>query len=145
MDVHRRARHGAGALDVAARPALEVQGAAQLRRALKRAGLDVQDLKDAHKQVADMVARRSAQAVPRRTGRLAASVRTAGTASAAIVRAGRASVPYAGVIHWGWPGHHITAQPWISEAAERSQHTWEGIYLQAVEQIIDTVERTTTP
>lgn len=130
---------------MAARPALQVQGAAKLRRTLKRAGLSVQDLKDAHKKVAEMVAERSAPDAPRRTGRLAASVRASGTQSAAIVRAGRKSVPYAGVIHWGWKAHHITAQPWLSEAAESSQTTWEGMYLQAIEKIIDTVEGTTTP
>lgn len=127
------------------RPALQVDGARQLRTALKRAGVDVQDLKDAHRQVAELVAQRSAPRAPRRTGRLAATVRPAGTQSAAIVRAGRASVPYAGPIHWGHPSRGITAQPWLAEAAERTQDTWETTYLQALEAIVRTVERTTTP
>jgi phage gpG-like protein len=36
------------------------------------------------------------------TGRLLRSIRTASTVNRAIVRAGNKSVPYAGVIHWGW-------------------------------------------
>lgn len=128
-----------------ARPALEVVNGRQVRAALKRAGIGVQDLKDAHRRVAEMVAERSASRAPRRTGRLAATVRPAGTQSAAIVRAGRATVPYAAPIHWGWPKRHIAAQPWIADTAARTQDTWETTYLAAVEAVIATVERTTTP
>jgi hypothetical protein len=125
--------------------ALQVDGARKLRATLKRAGISVQDLKDAHRQVAEMVAARSAPRAPRRTGRLAGTVRPAGTQSAAIIRAGRASVPYAGPIHWGSPKQHIPAQPWLYETAADTQDTWESTYLKAIEAIIATVEGTTTP
>jgi hypothetical protein len=121
-------------------PAVQVQGARTLRRTLKAAGLDVTDLKAAHKAVADLVASRARPATPHRTGALAGSVRTSGTASAAIVRAGRASVPYAGPIHWGWPSRHIPAQPWIADAAAATQPGWEALYLTALTHIIDTIE-----
>jgi hypothetical protein len=126
-------------------PALEVDGARQLRASLKRAGLSVQDLKDAHRQVAELVAAKAVPDAPRRTGRLASTVRPAGTQSAAIVRAGSARVPYAGPIHWGHPSRGIAAQPWLAEAAEDTQDTWETTYLKALEAIIETVEGTTTP
>lgn len=121
-------------------PALQVEGARQLRASLKRAGLDVADLKAAHAQVAEQVKQAAAPRAPRRTGALAASMRSSGTQSAALVRAGRARVPYAGPIHWGWPRRHIAAQPWIYEAAQRTQDSWEGTYLGALEQIIDRIE-----
>lgn len=127
------------------RPAIEVEGAARLRRTLKRAGVGVQDLKDAHKKVAELVAEHSAPIAPRRTGRLAGTTRASGTATAAIVRAGRKSVPYAGPIHWGWKARGIKAQPWISQAAEKEFDPAQTIYLQALEAIIATVEGTTTP
>lgn len=127
------------------KPALQVDGARQLRASLKRAGIDVQDLKAAHKQVADMVAEKSAPRAPRRTGRLAGSVRASGTASAAIVRAGRKAVPYAGPIHWGHESRGIAAQPWLAETAERTQETWENTYLKAIQAVIATVEGTSTP
>lgn len=123
-----------------AAPALQVQGARQLRASLKAAGLSVQDLKDAHAAVAEQVARDSAATVPRRTGRLAASVRPSGTQTAAIVRAGRKAVPYAGPIHWGWPKRNIKAQPWLADTAARTQNTWEATYLAALEHIIDRIE-----
>jgi hypothetical protein len=74
------------------------------------------------------------------TGRLAGSERPAGTASAAIVRAGFASTPYAGPIHWGWPKRHIKAQPWIYDAATSTESQWTATYMAALEHIIDTIE-----
>lgn len=124
--------------------ALRVEGGAKLRKELKAAGIGVQDLKDAHREVAAMVARKSEPAAPRRTGALAASVRPAGTQSAAIVRAGKSAVPYAAPIHWGHPSRGIEAQPWIYETAQKTQNTWEGTYLAAVQAVINHVEGTTS-
>jgi hypothetical protein len=121
-------------------PAVEVEGLRTLRRTLKAAGLSVQDLKDAHADVAALVVRAAAPNAPRRTGALAASTRGSGTQGAAVVRAGRASVPYAGPIHWGWPSRHIAAQPWLWNAAVNSREQWVGTYLHALEQIIDKIE-----
>jgi hypothetical protein len=121
-------------------PALQVDGARQLRASLRRAGLSVQDLKDAHKEAADVVKAEAAPRAPRRTGRLAASVRTSGTQSAAIIRAGRKAVPYAGPIHWGWEARNIAANPWLWEAAQRTESKWTRTYLDALEHIIDTIE-----
>jgi hypothetical protein len=121
-------------------PVVKVDGLRTLRRTLKAAGVDLQDLKQAHAQVADIVLRTAQPHAPHRTGRLASSMRASGTQSAAVVRAGRASVPYAGPIHWGWPKRHIKAQPWIHDAAVASREQWTGKYLAALEHIIDQVE-----
>lgn len=125
---------------MARRPAVEVDGLRTLQRTLKRAGVSLQDLKDAHAEVAALVVRAAEPGAPRRTGALAGSTRGSGTQAAAIVRAGRAAVPYAGPIHWGWPRRGIKAQPWLYEAAVRSQDEWTGTYLAALEQIIDSIE-----
>lgn len=119
---------------------VEVDGLRTLRRDLKAAGLSVEDLKDAHAEVAQLVVRAAAPNAPRRTGALAATSRGSGTQGAAVVRAGRAAVPYAGPVHWGWPSRHIVAQPWIYDAAVRSQQQWTGAYLRALEHIIGKIE-----
>jgi hypothetical protein len=121
-------------------PVATVEGLRTLRRSLKAAGVSLQDLKDAHAQVAQLVVSAAAPNAPHRTGALAASTRGSGTQSAAIVRAGRASVPYAGPIHWGWPSRHIKAQPWLYDAAVASQEQWTGVYLTALQHIIDDIE-----
>lgn len=123
-----------------ATPAFQVEGAAALRRSLKKAGVDVQDLKDVNRQVADIVHAAAATKAPVRTGRLKGTERAAGTQAAAIVRAGGARTPYAGPIHWGWPARHITAQPWIQEAAESTEARWANTYMAALEAVVQAIE-----
>ena len=123
-----------------ATPAIRVEGARQLRAALKRAGIDVADLKAAHKEAAELVKRAADPVAPRRSGALAASTRAAGTQGAAIIRVGTARVRYAGPIHWGWPARNIKAQPWIADAAERTEPEWSQEYLDHLEHIIQAIE-----
>lgn len=119
---------------------LRVEGLNNMRRTLKRAGVEVQGLKEAHAAAAQVVANRAAPNTPQRTGRLAGSLRPAGQVGMAVVRAGRASVPYAGAIHWGWPARGISAQPWIYDAAQDSRDQWENEYRKELEKIIDKIE-----
>lgn len=61
-------------------------------------------LKAANNEAANIVAQ-SAKAnahFKNSTGRLVRSIKPSSTITQAIVRAGSASVPYAGPIHWGW-------------------------------------------
>lgn len=119
---------------------VEVRGARELRRTLRRAGIDLQDLKEAHAQVGGIVAAAGRTSAPRRSGTLAGSIRASKAAASATVRAGGARVPYAGVIHWGWPRRNIAAQPWLSEAAQSTEPAWTSAYLEAVDKIIATVK-----
>lgn len=102
--------------------------------------MSVQDLKDAHATVAQTVVRAAAPRAPHRTGALAATLRGTGQQGAAVIRAGRSSVPYAAPIHWGWPSRHIAAQPFLWDAIQASKDEWVGQYLHALEKIIDTIE-----
>lgn len=128
---------------------LRVDGARELRASLKAAGRGVQDLKDAHKKVADVVAREAAPHAPvgpPEGGHIRDTVRTAGTQSAAIVRIGRARNPYGRPLHWGTPHRGIPAQPWVYDAAKRTSTEWFGIYADSIQHIIDTtVEGTPHP
>ncbi len=121
-------------------PAVTVTGARELRAALKRAGVSVQDLKDANERVGQLVARAAAASGPRRSGRLVGSLRAAKAAGRARVLAGLASVPYAGPIHWGWPDRHIEPQPFIAAAAHDTETQWLGQYQSALDQLIRQVE-----
>lgn len=119
---------------------VRVDGARQLRRNLKRAGADLDDLKEVHAAVAEYVAVRAAAAAPRRTGRLAGTVRGNRARARATVSAGRASVPYAGPIHWGWPARGIREQPWIADAARALEPQWTGMYEQGVARVLSEIE-----
>lgn len=119
-------------------PGIEVRGARELRRTLRRAGADMSELNRVHKEAAALV--EAATRAPVRTGRLQTTVRSAGTRTAGIVRAGYASVPYAGPIHWGWPSRGIRANPFISEAAQRTEPTWFGLYEREIERLLDSIQ-----
>lgn len=117
---------------------IEVVGARRLRSTMRRAGLDLGDLKQAHNEAANVVV--GATRAPAVTGRLASTVRAGATQREAIVRAGYASVPYAGPIHWGWAARNIRAQPFLSDAATSSEGTWIQAYEREIERIIQQVE-----
>ena len=125
---------------MAKRGLVEVEGAARLRRTLRAAGADLEQLRAAHAAAAAIATEAAANRAPVRSGTLAATVRGSGTKTAGIVRAGFARVPYAGPIHWGWPARSITAQPFIVEAAQDTEPSWIRVYEQAVDQALKQIK-----
>lgn len=121
-------------------PLVTVEGARRLRATLRRAGEDFKDLKDAHAKAAAIAAEASAALAPVREGKLRETIRSSGTKTAGIIRAGYASVPYAPPIHWGWPARSITAQPFLSDGARDSEGRWLPVYMRTVDGIINRVE-----
>jgi hypothetical protein len=120
---------------------LRVQGGRKFRKALADAGVSLDDLKAAHAEAARIVERAASAAAPRRSGALAGSLRSSGTKTQGVVRAGGARVPYAAPIHWGWPKRNIEASLFITKPAADTEAQWFTVYVQAVEAIIDAVER----
>lgn len=118
-------------------PALEVHGLRELRRNLRQLGDDAADLKDANAETAQVVAAAAVARAPKRTGRLAQSVKGNRAVGRATVKAGAARVPYAGPIHWGWPARHITGQPFVVEAAEDTEPTWLPAYETAIAALVE--------
>lgn len=118
---------------------VHVEGLTELRRTLREAGIDVSQLKDANRAAANVVVGPARIAAPKLTGRLAASVRVGATQKAGIVRAGRASIPYAGAIHWGWPARGIAAQPFLSDTARATEPEWLREYTEHVDDVLDQI------
>jgi hypothetical protein len=107
---------------------VKVEGLNNLVRTLTRAGVDLGDLKAANQKAGNIVAARARGDAPRKSGALAGNVRSARQARRARIMAGSSRVPYAGPIHWGWPARHISSQPFIAEAAQRSESEWADAY-----------------
>lgn len=84
---------------------LLIEGADEVERALNRLGLKFSDLD--FRVIADDGMRLAARFAPHRTGRLQASIKASTSVSKAVIRAGGARVPYAGVINYGWARHGI--------------------------------------
>lgn len=100
---------------------LEVEGASEIRRALRRAGdKDVpKRLRMANKTGAELVKDRAVPKVPVLTGKLQRSVKAMASQSSGSVKAGSPSrVPYAPPIHWGWPARGIRQQRFIWDARD---------------------------
>lgn len=99
---------------------IRVEGLRRTVRALEQSGADAQDMKDLMHALGSIIV--NAAQPPAVSGRLAGTVRAGRGKTKAVVRAGGARAPYAGVIHYGWPAHNIAPQPFLSAAlqAERS-------------------------
>lgn len=126
---------------------LQVAGLRDLQKAIKAAGDDLDPdaggLKDVNRKAAEVVSAAAIPATPRKSGKLAGSVRVGATNRAGIIRAGKGSVPYAGPIHWGWPRRHIKARPWIADKAAATEDRWTDVYLEAMNDLLDRIVKAT--
>jgi hypothetical protein len=95
---------------------VRLSGLNETVRALQRAGADVDDLKDTMAEIAALGARTAASLAPKRSGRLSGSIRGNRAKSKAVVIAGRARIPYAGAINYGWPRRSIRASHFLQRA-----------------------------
>lgn len=122
------------------RSAIEVKGSAQLARTLRKAGADMKDLRAVNRKAAASIIPTARAETPIRSGRLQQSVRAGATQKAGVLRAGKASVPYAGPIHWGWRDHHIQPHPFLVDAARQTEPTWVGIYESEIKKLLEQVQ-----
>lgn len=88
---------------------VEVEGLRETVRSLEKAGVEVADLKEVFAPIAAEAADVTRGFLPRRSGKLMSSARGNKAKNKAVVTIGRASVPYAGPIIYGWPKRGIKA------------------------------------
>lgn len=116
--------------------AIEVTGIRELNKALKGVGDDFEDLKDANQLLGQLVANRATALVPVRSGKLASSIKTNRAKNKVTISAGRASVPYAGVIEYGWGKHGIKARPYLNKAVNEKKGEIKEKYEENIKNII---------
>jgi hypothetical protein len=97
---------------------VRIEGLNRFVRDMQALGLEVDDLKGAFAGIAAEGARLASSFAPHRTGALARSVRGNRAKNKAVVAAGRARVPYAGPINYGWPRRHIKPALFMQRADE---------------------------
>ena len=124
---------------------VKVTGAAELRRALRRMGDDLADLKAVHREASEMVAGEARSGAPVLTGRLRKTIRSGATKTRAYVSAGRKAVPYAAPIHFGWPARNIEAQPFLYDASDAKAEDVAALYIKRVDELVRRVGRETPP
>lgn len=117
---------------------VEVENLDELLRDIRRLEGDVV-AKEINKSAADVVLDEADRNVPEVSGRLRRSGRTSGQAKAGVVRYGRASVPYAGPIHFGHnpreQGGFTLPNPWLYDAADRRRREVIDKYQERVNEL----------
>ena len=124
-------------------PAVQVTGARELRRAMKNMGHDLSDLTALHRDLAELVASDARNRAPKRTGKLAASVKGRATRTRATVLAGGPMIPYAGPIHFGWPARNIEPQPFLYDALDARKREVVNRYEDRVGDLVKKLDRET--
>lgn len=125
---------------------IEVKGLKELTKALKQLDPEmVKELKAVNKDAAQVIATSAKGIVPRRSGRLANSIRAGATTKSGVVRAGNnGKVPYGPGIHFGVgprPGrkgpHSVKPNPFIYSALDARRQAVEASWSKAVEKIVE--------
>jgi hypothetical protein len=122
---------------------LRVEGVRELSRSLRAVDKDLpKRLAEIHKAIGQPLAEDARARAPRQSGRLADSVRSGGSQRVAYVAAGKAKVPYAGPIHFGWPAHNIAPNTFLVDALEAGAERVVDDYLSELERFLDSVWET---
>lgn len=132
---------------------VEVTGARELRRKLRRLGDDLEDMKDIHRTAGNIVAAQARVDAPYRSGATVDSVRVQVTKSRAKIVAGTvgASKRYAAAVHWGWPskarktwGGPIPANPWLYNAMGKTGWQVASFYYRARDALVTRINASGT-
>lgn len=91
------------------------------------------ELKAIHKELAEEILKDAEPNVRRKSGRLAGTLRSAGTLKDAIGRVGKSSVPYAAIVHWKY------GPPFLTDAAARVEKDITDRYDNRVADMLDRV------
>ena len=115
---------------------VKVTGLKECLKALKNAGDDFEELKDANNELAKDIASKAAAIAPRLTGNLASSIKGNRAKNKVSVKSGSSKVPYAGVQEYGWPARNIAAQSYIRRAAAENMDSIMKTYEDNIKSII---------
>lgn len=97
---------------------IQLTGVREAARDLERLGVRVEDLRAAFGRISSEALPVYQGFTPHRTGRLRGDFRPARTKNRAVLYVGRASVPYAGPINYGWAARNIAPANFIARGDE---------------------------
>lgn len=109
--------------------ALMVVGQKRFVQTMRKAGADMDELKEVNRQAAQIALPAVRNLAPRgETGKLAGSLRVSATKRAGVIRAGRKAVPYAGPVNYGWPKRRIKPRLFVNNGVASTEAQWTQIY-----------------
>lgn len=103
--------------------AYRVDGLNRAIRAAAKAGADSENMRELMHSIGEIVAGRGRALAPARSRKMVGSIRAGRGKTKAVVRTGFESkrLPYAGVVHYGWPAHHIKPNQFMLKAIEQTR------------------------
>lgn len=120
-----------------------VEGGARFRRTLRKTGADMKDLTRLHRRVGQIILPRAkalAPVGPEAGGHISNTIRATAAQSHSTIRAGGKTRPYGPPIHWGWRRRGITANPWITAAAQDTEPQWSHEFMNGIEKLLDQIK-----
>jgi len=118
---------------------VRLEGLTTFLSTMQKAEQELAKLDSAHSRTSQMIASAAAAAAPRRTGRLASSVRASSGDKGGLVEV---TAAYAGPIEWGWPSRNVDATHFAMKAARATEASWIKFYEQEVQKALDDVKGT---
>jgi len=118
---------------------VKVDGLRELNKALRSAAADSQDLSALMNKVGMLVVR--AAKPPRRSGRLADSLRAGKGKTQAVVRAGNnargaTALPYARIQEYGWAARGQAPKMFLNKARDQKQSDIQRLIFEGIDNII---------
>jgi hypothetical protein len=113
-----------------------VSGLREVVRNLEKVGIEAADMKEVFTAIGQMVANQASLLAPRKSGRLAASIKPTKTKNKAAVRGGSARVPYAGAINYGWRKRGIAPSRFLQRAIDANESKAVQMMEDGLDQII---------
>lgn len=93
---------------------VQIDGVKDVRKRLRRAGDDLSDMRELHREIAKDIVAAARPKTPVLNDVLRKTVRGSGTKTQVVVRMGSKKAPYAAAIHWGrnrWPRGGVSETP----------------------------------
>jgi len=120
-------------------PAVQVEGAREVRRTLKKLGAGTRDMTATHRKVAGMVIGPAQGRMRRRSGDLAGSLKVRASAAKASIVSG---LVYAPVQEYGWPARGITPSLALTGTLESLAGSIREVYTRDVTDLVDRLNAT---
>lgn len=95
---------------------VEITGLRSTLRDMQRMGAEAEELRGLMEQIGELVVSAARPLARRASGAMAGSIRAGRVKTRAVVRAGGARIPYAGVQHYGWARRNISPNPYLTQA-----------------------------
>lgn len=116
---------------------IEISGLKEAQKALRTLSKESRDkMKETHRKAGQIIVEAATPLVPRETGALLASIKSAPLQRQGRVRLGSAALPYAGPIHFGWPARNIKPNPFIYEVLDGRRAEVSRLYEDRINQLI---------